>query len=175
VEQPVGVEEDVVLGDGRIAVRLAVGSQGGVGNVVDALVGIVSTEIEAAIDGQLTVGVAGEELAAAPGPCDVQIRDRIQHKDRERHGGPAAYVVEADVGVGRRWEQAVQLVHHVVQPRVEDHMLLSEGAVGGNILASLIEGVGDPAGDIRLVDLPVTPAGLWDLSPFYSLAPGPDL
>jgi hypothetical protein len=23
--------------------------------------------------------------------------------------------------------------------------------------------------------LPVTPAGLWDLSPFYSLAPGPDL
>ena len=23
--------------------------------------------------------------------------------------------------------------------------------------------------------LPVTPTGLWDLSPFYSLAPGPDL
>jgi transposase-like protein len=23
--------------------------------------------------------------------------------------------------------------------------------------------------------LPVTPAGLWDLSPFYSLAPGPDV
>jgi hypothetical protein len=69
---------------------------------------------ESAIDGQFAVGVAGEELSPAPGPCDVQIRDRVQHEDRERYGGPAAYVVEADVGVGRCWEQAVQLVHHVV-------------------------------------------------------------
>lgn len=39
-------------------------------------------------------------------------------------------------------------------------MLLSEGAVGGNILASLIEGVGNATGDIRLVD-PVPAEPLW--------------
>src|SRR5690349_11551002 len=39
-------------------------------------------------------------------------------------------------------------------------------------------GVQGPCGLLAGLDsggLPVTPAGLWDLSPFYSLAPGPDL
>ena len=63
MQQRVGVEKDVVFRDERVTVRLAVGGQGGVGDVVDTLVGILSTEIEAAIDGQFTVSVAGEELA----------------------------------------------------------------------------------------------------------------
>src|SRR6185437_11062018 len=44
VEQRVSVEEDVILGDRRVVVRLAVGDQSGFGNVVDTLVAFLPVE-----------------------------------------------------------------------------------------------------------------------------------
>jgi hypothetical protein len=44
-----------------------VGGERGVGDVVDTLVGVVGTKIEATVNSQLAIGIAREKLAALAG------------------------------------------------------------------------------------------------------------